>query len=87
MKASRFVRALLVMYILTRMAALRAKLGAWPISGSFEPRNALIDQAFCLISDSAVKYIARSGCSSRKQGIVSERIDDTPFRLEASGCS
>lgn len=68
----------------SRMAAMRSKLGAWPIAGSFEPSNSLIDQAFCMVADSAVRYIAPSRCSSREQEIVSEKRDDTLFRLEAS---
>ena len=68
----------------SRMDALRLKLGAWPISGAFEPSNALVDAAFGMVTDSSVKYLSPSRCSSREQEIISERRDDTLFRLEAS---
>ena len=68
----------------SRTDALRLKLGAWPISGAFEPSNALVDAAFGMVTDSSVKYLSPSRCSSREQEIISERRDDTLFRLEAS---
>ncbi|CAE7396126.1 zdhhc15 [Symbiodinium sp. CCMP2592] len=67
-----------------RMDALRAKLGAWPITGSFEPSHVLIDAAFGMVADSSVRYLPPSKCSSREQEILSERRDDTLFRLEAT---
>ena len=54
------------------------------ISGAFEPSNALVCAAFGMITDSSVKYLSPSRCSSREQEIISERCDDTLFRLEAS---
>ena len=66
------------------MSALRTKLGAWPISGSFEPSNALIDLAFSMVADGAVKYLAPSRCSSREAEVVSDKKDETLFRLEAA---
>ncbi|CAE7800914.1 unnamed protein product, partial [Symbiodinium sp. KB8] len=68
----------------SRMSALRAKLGAWPITGSFEPSNALIDLAFSMVADGAVKYLAPSRCSSREAEVVSDKKDETLFRLEAA---
>ncbi|CAE7811218.1 unnamed protein product [Symbiodinium sp. CCMP2592] len=68
----------------SRMDALRAKLGAWPITGSFEPSHVLIDAAFGMVADSSVRYLPPSKCSSREQEILSERRDDTLFRLEAT---
>ncbi|CAE7573067.1 unnamed protein product [Symbiodinium sp. CCMP2592] len=68
----------------SRMDALRSKLGAWPITGSFEPSHVPIDAAFGMVADSSVRYLPPSKCSSREQEILSERRDDTLFRLEAT---
>ena len=63
----------------SRMAAMRAKLGAWPIAGSFGPSNSLIGQAFGVITDSAVRYIPPSRCSSREQEVVAEKTRRRPL--------
>ena len=65
----------------SRMAAMRAKLGAWPIAGSFGPSNSLIGQAFGMITDSAVRYIPPSRCSSREQEVVAEKTRRRPLSL------
>ncbi|CAE7497609.1 unnamed protein product [Symbiodinium sp. KB8] len=46
--------------------------------------NALIDLAFSMVADGAVKYLAPSRCSSREAEVVSDKKDETLFRLEAA---
>ena len=68
----------------SRLSAMRAKLGEWPVAGAFEPSNQLIDMCFSMIADGCIKHIPPSKCSSKEQETASEKRDDNLFRLEAA---
>ncbi|CAE7517626.1 unnamed protein product, partial [Symbiodinium sp. KB8] len=68
----------------SRIQAVQARLGSWPIGGAFEPSHWLIDHCSGMIREQCIKYVAPSKCSSRDAEVTSVRRDDHLLRLENS---
>ncbi|CAJ1447945.1 unnamed protein product [Effrenium voratum] len=68
----------------SRLAAVRAKLGASPVTGQFEPSHRLSDMCATMVRDQAIRHIPPSSCSCREQEIASVKQDDNLFRLESN---
>ena len=48
----------------SRLSAVRAKLGAWPVTGAYEPSNQLIDLYFSMVADGCIRHVPPSRCGA-----------------------
>ena len=68
----------------SRLQALQTKLGAFRISGQYEPSHQLVDQFSTMLSDQSIRHVPLNRCSSREQEVCNLKRDEHLFRLENS---
>ena len=68
----------------SRLQALQSKLGAFRISGQYEPSHQLVDQFSTMLSDQSIRHVPLNRCSSREQEVSNLKHDEHLFSLENS---
>ena len=66
----------------SRVAAVKTRLGSWPLGGQFEPSHRLIDVCSAMVRDQVIRHIAPLMCSSREAEITSTKRDPHLITLE-----